>query len=293
MKLSSSELHQEIDEFISQYLIDKRQDTKGTYKRALHEFERYFTLKRDTFRFKPEHISAYKTYLSRERSLSDVTVSTYLTSVRRLCDYFVSKGLLPGNPAKNVKGNRRPKSHSIGVLSYEEAQILKSSIPINPPQCFRDQIMVRLMLECAVSEQELVNCNIEDFNSQSEPPTLYVQPKGQSTKTDLIQLSTQLSIQISDYLKQRENTSSNEPLFVSHGPRIRNQRLSTRAVRYRIKFWLEKCGLKRPDITTNSLRHTAAYLWLNHDKLSLEEVQKKMRHGMIETTEIYIGLKNT
>lgn len=289
MKISNIELENECKNFVTQYLKDKSPDTKGTYERALREFQRYFLLHKESFKFKTQQVVDYKNYLTTEKKFSQVTVSTYLTSLRRFCDYLVSKGSLKENPAKKVKGNRRPQTHSIGVLSYEETQKLLSTISKDSLQSFRDFNMISLMLKCAVSEHELVSCNVEDFHFSEYK--LFVKPKGKTSKSDCITIPVDISKSLNEYLSQRTNLNPESPLFASHGPRVQNQRLTTRAIRYRIKTWLETADLKRPNISANSLRHTAAYLWLTYDKLSLEEVRLKMRHGLIETTQIYLSYK--
>lgn len=290
MKVSQADLQNDIDEFISVYLKDKSPDTKGTYQRALREFQRYVALRSKTFNYTTEHILHYRNFLSQEKQFSAVTVSTYLTAVRRLCDFLVSKGTLQINPAKKVKGNRRPKTHSIGVLTIKEAELLKTSIPTDKIQSVRDLLMIRLMLECAVSEHELVSSNVGDFNLNDAEPYLFVKPKGKSAKTDKVLISMKLASSIQQYLSLRSNLESSSPLFASHGPNRKDQRLTTRAIRYRIKHWLEKTGINRQNISANSLRHTAAFLWLTRDKMPVEDVKLKMRHGMIETTEIYLSL---
>ncbi|HUF11413.1 MAG TPA: phage integrase N-terminal SAM-like domain-containing protein, partial [Rhodothermales bacterium] len=112
LKLTSVELEQRLDDFVATYLQDKSPETIGTYRRSLNEFQRWFAGQRPRFLFRVEDIEAYKQYLMKTRGLHQVSVSTYLTALRRFAQYLVDAGLLEDNPARAVKGNRRPSTHS-------------------------------------------------------------------------------------------------------------------------------------------------------------------------------------
>ncbi|MBC8041926.1 MAG: tyrosine-type recombinase/integrase [Rhizobacter sp.] len=288
LTLSVAKLNLEVETFISSYLKEKSLETRGTYERALREFQRYFAVAKDWFKFRTEDIDQYKKYLMEERKLSQVSVSTYLTSLRRLIDYFVAQGLLTENTAKKIKGNKRPERHTAGVLTEAEAQKLVVMIPTEKMQDLRDLITVRLMLECAASEHELIKASIEDLKKMSSSRyILFVQAKGKKSKDETLDVPAELVSLIQTYLARRKKALPSSPLLASHSHRISEARLTTRAMRYRVNHWLKEAGVLRDNISPHSLRHTAAKLWLERDKLSLEEVKTKMRHGMMATTKIY------
>jgi integrase/recombinase XerC/integrase/recombinase XerD len=287
LRLSHSRLAEEIEQFRSEYLKDRGAETKGTYQRALRTFQAYYLNAKDWFQFQPADIEQYKRYLMEEKKLSQVSVSTYLTSLRRLLDYFVAQGLLDENPAKFVKGNTRPMRHTVGVLSESEVKKLLALIPIEKLQDHRDYLIIRLMLDAAIREHELVKANVEDLKKFSAHYVLFVQAKGKKTKEDTVDIPLDLGREIESYLERRDALSPSSPLFVSNSRRVSGSRMSTRAVHYRVQHWLDAAGIRRDNISPHSLRHTAAKLWLERDGLSVEEVKRKMRHGLISTTKIY------
>lgn len=289
LRLSLSRLKEEIEAFLAEYLKEKGDETKGTYQRALRAFEQYYARAKEWFQFRAEDIERYKTYLMDEKKLSQASVSTYLTAVRRLMDCFVAQGLLDENPAKKVKGNRRPTSHTAGALTEAEVQKLLSIIPTKKPQDHRDYLIIRLMLDAAAREHEIVKANVEDLKKFSTHYVLFVQAKGKKAKDETVEVPLSLGQEINAYLERRGALEPTAPLFVSNSRRVRNARLTTRAVHYRIQHWLDVAGIHRDNISPHSLRHTAAKLWLERDGLSIEEVQRKMRHGLISTTKIYAG----
>src|SRR5690606_20987240 len=115
------------------------------------------------FRFTTDGVKDYKKYLMETRGLSQVSVSTYLTALRRFCQYLVDIGLIPENPAQAVKGNRRPSSHSRQVLTEKDIDVLIETVT-GPTQIdCRDLAMVYLMLYAGLSEIEIVRADVQDL----------------------------------------------------------------------------------------------------------------------------------
>lgn len=286
LHLSISELEARLDGFVAEYLKGKSKETAGTYRRSLHEFERYFAPRKDRFAFRTTDVEDYKTYLMEERELSQVSVSTYLTALRRFCQYLVDVGLLSENPAHTVKGNRRPDAHSRRVLSETDIEALHEALRTKTTLDLRDRAIAFLMLYAGLSEIEIVRADVEDLDVTLMGGTLRVQGKGHTVKDQQVPLDAPVLDAVRRYLDARERLRPEDPLFASHGRRAPGERLNTRSVRARINGLLKRAGLKRPGVTPHSLTHTAALLWLN-DGMDVEEVRRRMRHGTLDTTMIY------
>ena len=286
LKLSISELNRRIEDFVKEYLKDKSPETAGTYRRSLNEFERWFAQQQGAFRFTTEGVEAYKTYLMKTRGLHQVSVSTYLTALRRLCQYLVDIGLIPENPARSVKGNRRPSTHSRAVLTQQEVDLLLKAIPVATSIGKRDLAIVYMMLYAGLSEIELIRANVQDLEQTLMGWYLRVQGKGRTVKDQQVPIDPPVMKKVQEYLDTRKRVHPEDPLFVSHGHRSDGNRLNTRSVRSRINMHLQEATIKRPGVTPHSLTHTAALLWLNNG-MSVDEVRERMRHGTIETTMIY------
>lgn len=288
-RLTVAQLEGRIEAFVSEYLKEKSKETKGTYRRALNEFERYHATRAarpsSRFHFVEKDVEAYKAYLMEERELSQVSVSTYLTALRRLCDYLVARGEMEENPARGVKGNRRPSSHSRGVLRADEVEALVGLLPTETAIGRRDRAIITLMLFGGLSEIELVRADVGDLDRTLMGTFLRVQGKGRQSKDESVPLDAEAADPLEDYLRARDGAAPADPLFVSHGHRSDGTRLNTRSVRGRVNKYLRKAGLKRRDISPHSLTHTAALIWLNSG-MPVEEVRRRMRHGTLETTMI-------
>ncbi|MGB3543375.1 site-specific integrase [Rubrivirga sp.] len=289
LRLSVADLADRLESFVTDYLKEKSKETKGTYRRALNEFERYHGVRAarpsSRFRFVEKDIEAYKTYLMEERELSQVSVSTYLTALRRLCDYLVARGDLEENPARAVKGNRRPSSHSRGVLTEAQVEELLGSIPQVTEIGRRDRALVALMVFGGLSEVELVRADIGDVDRTLMGTFLRVQGKGRQSKDQTVPLDPAAVDPLEIYLMSREDAGPTAPLFVSLGHRSAGTRLNTRSVRGRINTHLRAAKLKKRGISPHSLTHTAALIWLNSG-MPVDDVRRRMRHGTLETTMI-------
>ncbi|NBB85961.1 MAG: site-specific integrase, partial [Bacteroidetes bacterium] len=182
LRLTTGELRKRLDAFVDEYLKNKSPQTAGTYRRSLNTFERWYAVHKQRFRFTEDGVRAYKTYLMEERGLHQVSVSTYLTALRRFCQYLVDIGLLESNPATEVKGNRRPSTHSRQVLTEQDIDTLFATVDADTTIGKRDIAMMYLMLYAGLSEIEIVRADLEDLEQTLMGWFLRVQGKGHTAK---------------------------------------------------------------------------------------------------------------
>jgi len=283
-----------IQDFLLTYLKEKSKETVGTYRRSLNEFERWFVRGKGACRFRTSDIESYKTYLMEEKGLHQVSVSTYLTAVRRLCQFMMDTGVLETNPARAVKGNRRPSTHSRDFLTQDDVRDLVKTLSIEKDPRNetgneigkRDRAIIYTMLFAGLSEIEIIRSNLQDLEQTLMGWYLRIQGKGHTVKDQQVPIDPPVMDALRLYLDTRGRIRPEDPLFVSHGHRSDGQRLNTRSVRSRINHHFENAGIKRKGITPHSLTHTAALLWLG-DGMSVEDVRLRMRHGTLDTTMIY------
>jgi len=285
LALSVAALDERLEAFLTEHLARRSPETVGTYRRALREFTRWFAAQQGRFQFRAADVERYKRYLVDERGLHDVSVSTYLTAVRRFCQYLVDVGLLAENPARAVKGNSRPASHSRSILTMQEVEALLHALPFATVLDLRDRALVYMMLGAGLAEIELVRADRADFVLAASGHVLHVQGKGHTVKDQQVAIDDRVAAAVLAYLAARGDTPPDAPLFASHGHRSAGERLNTRSVRTRIRRAMEAAGLHRPGLTPHSLTHTAALLWLNAG-MSVDEVRARMRHGTLDTTMI-------
>ena len=275
-----------MEELINKFIqeLPRRETTKETYLKALREFAKW--LKGGS----PEQLTTndiiqYKYFLL-SKNLSPTSLSTYLTSVRRLYDYLFSKGLVTENPAKRVRGSRRPQRHLRASLTIDEMKALLNVIDSSSPVGLRDTAMINLMVRCGLSEIEIVRANIGDIKVKGGKQVIFVQGKSMDKKDEYVKLTPETQEVIERYLESRGATREDEPLIWGVGNRAKGERVTTRAIRERVNYYLKFAGIKRKGITPYSLRHTAALLAIEGGA-AISEVKKMLRHKTVDSTLVY------
>src|SRR5688572_9159582 len=100
LNLTLKELVDHYEGFLHQ-LDRKSPETRGTYQRSLRTFLSWFPVDR-RFLFRPRDVERYRRYLVDKRKLKEVSIGTYLTALRRFCQYLIDHGVLEENPAATV-----------------------------------------------------------------------------------------------------------------------------------------------------------------------------------------------
>ncbi len=288
IKFSRAALDRALDGF-DRSLREKRPETRGTYQRALREFARWFAAD-GRVRFEVADIMRYKRYLTYRRKFAPVSVSTYLTAVRRFCEYLVRRRLLAENPARHVGGNERPRAHSRDVLRPEEVERLLAAVDRSDERGRRDYAIIMLMLGCGLSEIEVVRADVRDLVASEGSATMAVQGKGRLTKDASVAIPADVRAALESYLSTRRSSAPESPLFASAGNRTRGARMTTRGVRDRVNGLLEKAGIRVVGprrITPYSLRHTSA-MQMARQGATADEIRDRMRLGTLSTALLYL-----
>lgn len=272
-----------INEFIQ--ALDRRETTKETYLKALREFARWLGEGKSPAELTKHDIQAYKDSLI-SRNLSPTSLSTYLTAVRRFYDYLISKEIVAENPAKGIRGSGRPQRHLTSPLNSDEVKVLIDAIDTTSPVGLRDWAMINLMVRCGLSEIEIVRANVEDIKVKGGKQVIFVQGKSKSKKDEYVILMPEAQQVLEKYLKARGESAENEPLFWGVGNRAKGGRITTRAIRERVNYYLKLAGIKRKGVTPYSLRHTAAILAIESGA-PISEVKQMLRHKTVDSTLVY------
>lgn len=279
-----------MERFLS--LLDAKTKTKDTYRKALNIFKAWI-VERNYRQPGREHILEYKQYLQgkqyrhngEEKTLSPLTVSAYLTAIRRFFAFLEGEKIYP-NIARDVKGLKRPRGFLKDFLTKDEVNRLLDGVKIDSLNALRDYSMINLMLRTGLRTIEITRALIGDIGREGGATVLRIQGKGRDSKDEFVILTEESYKPILDYIQARGETRLTEPLFSSHSNRNKKQSLTTRSIRRIVEARLKAVGLKTDRITSHSLRHTAGTIALMNgaDLLSVKEM---LRHSNVNTTLIY------
>ena len=224
----------------------------------------------------------YKDYLQAQ-SLSSLTISSYITAVRKFYEWTEAERLYP-NIAKGIKTPRRvqafKKQHLTDAKSKELLEHFQNL-------SLRDYAIVNLILRTGLRTIEVVRANVEDITFKGNRRILKVWGKGRVEKDDFVVLSEKAYLPIKQYLRSsRTYAKGAEPLFSSASRQNYGERLTTRTISAICKSGLRAIGLDGKEFTAHSLRHTTAVALLKHGG-QLTDVQSVLRHSSPTTSQIY------
>jgi integrase/recombinase XerC/integrase/recombinase XerD len=276
----TSNLSKYLQNFLSEQ--DIKENSKGTYKRALTQF--FSFMSNSLAQFTSNDILTYKRHLE-SLGLAAYTITAYLVVVRRFFAWTEAKKIYP-NIAKTIKGMRRPKGFRKDPLTMEQTREVISGITLNTLQGKRDFAIINLLVRTGLRTIEIQRANIDDINQSAGIAKLHIQGKGRDTKDEYVILTHTSLKPILSYLKYRGETKETDPLFTSLSDRNNGERMTTRSLSRIAKGAMIEVGIDSKRLTAHSLRHTAITTALRAGA-SLQEVKTMARHADINTTLIY------
>lgn len=262
---------------------DVRESSRKLYTRTLSQYFVWMEeAKKDLITLTRKDVLEYKDYLQ-EQSLSSLTISSYITAVRKFYEWAEGEKLYP-NIAKGIKTPRRvqafKKQHLTDTKSKELLDHFQSL-------SLRDYAIVNLILRTGLRTIEVVRADIEDITFKGERRVLKVWGKGHGEKDDFVVLSDKAYLPIKNYLAAaRKGAKSGESLFTSTSHQNYGGRLTTKTISSICKDGLKAIGLDGKEFTAHSLRHTTAVAILKHGG-QLTDVQSVLRHTSPVTSQIY------
>lgn len=262
-----------IDRFVN--YIDVSENTMITYKRSLKQFFRY--LKNNNI-INPtrDDILGFKEYLKENNKPN--TVNLYLASVKNFYKWLEYENITK-DITKNIKSIKMSKNHIKRGLSREEIKKI-----LDRCKNTREELLVKLMITCALRTNEVVNIRLEDFYIESGVVLLKILGKGRNgIKQDIVKIDNRIYDLIKKYCKEYK---IKDYLFTSTSNHNTNGKLNTITIRRIITELFKRSEIDMSRLTTHSTRHTSVELALESG-MSIQEVCEMARHSNISTTMIY------
>lgn len=262
---------------------DVRESSRRLYTRTLTQYFVWMeAAKKSLITLTRQDVLEYKDYLQ-EQSLSSLTISSYITAVRKFYEWAEAEKLYP-NIAKGIKTPRRQQAFKKQHLTDSKSRELLDHFQ---GLSLRDYAIVNLILRTGLRTIEVVRADIQDITFKGDRRVLKVWGKGHSEKDDFVVLSDKAYYPIKNYLEAaRKGAKAGEPLFTSTSHQNYGGRLTTKTISTICKDGLKAIGLDGKEFTAHSLRHTTAVAILKHGG-QITDVQSVLRHTSPVTSQIY------
>lgn len=230
-------------------------------------------------------VKAYMQFLADtgyKKSNSAVSRGRKLATVKAFFRYLEGCGQVKANPASPVKMPKIPKKEP-SYLTEQEYKRLLRAVKNNSTKYYRlrDSAIVMILLGMGLRLSELIELNIGDVNF--DDGTVKVRRKGNHER--ILPANDGVMIGIKRYLKTRNDTRADDPLFLSK----RNKRLSSGSVWYLVKKYLQQARIEKDKLSPHTLRHTFATTLLKQGE-NLLTIKELMSHRNLRTTERYLHI---
>jgi integrase/recombinase XerC len=249
--------------------------TLRSYRADLTEFSR-FLAEEAIGGFAEADSRAVRAYLARlhQRRLSKATVARKLAAVRSCFRFMARRGVVEGNPARQVRsprlGRRLPS-----FLPKDEATQLLDAAPVPGAAGARDRALVELLYASGLRVAEGCGLDLGDVDEARHT----VRVLGKGNKERVVPVGETALEALAAHLALRGRQRG--PLFQN----ARGGRLTTRSARRIVKRMARRAGIAQR-VTPHTLRHSFA-THLLAGGADLRAVQEMLGHASIATTQIY------
>jgi integrase/recombinase XerC len=207
-------------------------------------------------------------------------VQRRLSATRGFFNYLVREGVVPNNPAVDVRAPKTAKRLP-GTLDVDAITRLLE-IPGTDALAVRDRAIMELFYSSGLRLAELVGLDLGSLDLADRT----VRVLGKGSKTRIVPVGRKACDAARAWLRERARMAGVDEtaLFVGQN----GTRLKARAIQLRIAHWAKRCGLPSR-VYPHLFRHSFATHLLESSK-DLRGVQELLGHADIATTQIYTHL---
>lgn len=295
-----------IDDFLQSLKVQRNLSahTQRAYGEDLKSFMRWAQRSHlDPLAATHRDLRRYLAYLDKA-SYARSTINRQLSSLHAFYAWLEATGETSTNPSALLSGPKKPKVLPKTLSEADIAALIAACEPAGEARddkaracTLRDQTIIELFYAAGLRISELVSLDVCSCSHSGGHLQLRVLGKG--SKERIIPVHALAEERIARYLSEgrpflaagcatalssRTADTSADALFLS----VRGKRLTTDAVRKRLKELIRQCGLD-DTLSPHSLRHSFATDLLNGGA-DLRSVQELLGHESLSTTQIYTHL---
>jgi integrase/recombinase XerD len=231
-----------------------------------------------------DHVLGFMLYL-RERGYANSTIARRTAALKSFFGYLTEQHIITNDPTRRIDSPRVDRYPPRALSQHQVDELLELPLRSSSPEGLRDKAMLELLYATGLRVSELVALNVSDVLLEQGS----VRCAGRAGRERVLPLGETAVTALEEYLdtaRTRLLHNGNQPteaLFLNH----RGKRLTRQGLWLILKGYAEEVGLH--DLTPHTLRHSfAAHLLENGAEL--REVQERLGHASLSTTQIYTQL---
>ncbi|HEX2186660.1 MAG TPA: tyrosine recombinase [Chloroflexota bacterium] len=217
----------------------------------------------------------------KEQEYAPASLARKLAAVKAFFAYLHRHGYLETNPAARIGSPRVGRQTPKTISEAEVDALLAAPAQRNTPEAVRDRAMFALLYATGMRVSELVALNMDDLDLTAST----VRCVGRGGRERIVPFDETAASYLTAYVSGVRPTLAREngvqALFLNH----RGDRLTRQGFWLLMKSYTAAAGITSP-LTPHTLRHSFAAHLLRKGA-HLREVQQKLGHANISTTQIY------
>jgi integrase/recombinase XerD len=234
-----------------------------------------------------DHVLGFMIFL-RERRYANSTVARRTAAVKSFFSYLLGQQLIASDPTEQIDSPKVDRFPPKAISPHQVDELLELPLRSSTPEGLRDKAMLELLYATGLRVSELVALNRDDI--ALEQGTLRC--TGKAGRERVLPLADTAVTSLEEYLDTargqlaRNSDQPTEALFLNH----RGKRLTRQGFWLILKGYAEQVGLH--ELTPHTLRHSFAAHMLGNGA-ELREVQERLGHASLSTTQIYTHLPDS
>jgi len=221
-------------------------------------------------------------YFINDLGLEPKSQARIISGIRAFYKYLIMEDIISTDPSALLESPKLQRTLP-DVLSYEEIELILSSIDMSEPHSHRNRAMLETLYACGLRVSELVTLQLSNYF----PEEGFVKVLGKNNKERLVPIGESAIKYINLYIKTERSLlpvihkDATDIVFLNR----RGKGLTRVMIFLLIKNFVAKAGIQK-SISPHTFRHSFA-THLVEGGADLRAVQEMLGHESILTTEIY------
>jgi integrase/recombinase XerC len=262
-------------------------ETLRSYASDLRQFVSFMTAAASGIRpidpavVQSDTVRAYLQWLDRKRE-KRTSLARKLACLRSFFRYLQRKGVVPRNPAEDVRTPKQPKPLP-RVLTKDDAQALMEFPGVTTGLSLRDRAILETLYSTGARVSEVAGINLEDISVKEG----LVRLRGKGRKERIVPIGDVAVDAIRQYRAWLNSAPGAQHSTLSKTPLFRNSRggrLTARSVARVVARYSR--ALPGGPVSPHTLRHSFATHLLD-EGADLRAIQEMLGHASLSTTQKY------
>lgn len=278
-----------MEQHITQFLAELSQqrklsdNTTAAYRTDLEQFVAFLEERGISEWDQVQHddLMSFQIYL-RDRAYAKSTVARRTAALKSFFTFLLAQHMVTSDPTEQIDAPRveRPAPHALTPAQVDE--LLELPLRYTGPERLRDKAMLELLYATGMRVSELVSLEMSDVDLSA----LQVRCAGRAGRDRTLPIGQSVYTALEEYFDNargqlaRASAEPDTALFLNH----RGKRLTRQGFWLILKGYAGELGLT--ELTPHTLRHSFA-AHMVHDGADLREVQQRLGHASLSTTQIY------